>query len=202
MLNAGFTTLETLKSRLLPEAARIDTTYDSALSQLGLAIARRFEAHCARKFDRLVDAVDEFSAWTMAVVLRRYPVEEITTIQLRGYTGALENCEADYSKDESCGLIDFHIPPGTRQDRLVITYTGGYWLDAEDGVAMPAGATPLPEDLLELWIAEVQLHAEARGTFEAVGLRAQKDADKAKLTNGLSEDAVDGLRSYRRFSGE
>jgi hypothetical protein len=202
MLNAGFTTLETLKSRLLPEAARIDTTYDSALSQLGLAIARRFETHCARKLDRLADAVDEFSAWTLSVVLRRYPVETITSVEIRGFTGALEPCETDYSQDDACGLIEFHATPGTLQERLVITYNGGYWLDAEDGVAMPAGATPLPEDLLELWLAEVQLHAEARGTFEAVGLRAQKDADKAKLTNGLSENAVDGLRSYRRFSGE
>jgi hypothetical protein len=200
MLNAGFTTLETLKARILPEAAREDTTWDTALGKLGLAIAGRMEGYCGRKFDRAVGAVDEFSAWTLSVVVRRYPIETITTVQLRDYTGSLSTCDTPYSHDEACGLIDFRATPGDRTERLVITYTGGYWLD--DGGTMPAGATPLPEDLLELWISEVQAHAEARGTFEAVGLRAPKDADKAKLVNGLSENAIDGLRIYRRFSGE
>ena len=200
MLNAGFTTIESLKARILPEAARIDTEYDAALSKLGLAIAARMEGHCARKFDRVVGAVDEFSAWTLSVVLKRYPIETITSVDLRDSAGTLVPCETDYSLDEACGLIDFLQTPGDRSERLVITYTGGYWMD--DGSTMPAGATALPDDVLELWIAEVQRHAEARGTFEAVGLRVQKDAAKATPINGLSEDTIDGLRIYRRFSGE
>lgn len=200
MLNAGFSTIRNLKSRILPEAARIDTTWDTALSKLGLAIAARMEGHCSRKLDRVVGAVDEFSAWNLSVVLKRYPVETVTSVQLRVYTGALETCATAYSQDAACGLLDFHTTPGNRTERLVITYTGGYWLD--DGTTMPVGATALPADLQELWMAEVQRHAEARGTFESVGLRPQKEADKAKLINGLSEETIDGLRPYRRFSGE
>ena len=67
-------------------------------------------------------------------------------------------------------------------------------------MSTPAGATALPEDLLELWLAEVQLQAEARELFGSVALR--KDASKTPPTSGLSADAVDGLRPYRRFSGE
>ena len=200
MLNAGLSTLDYLKSRILPEASREETTWDEALSKMGMAIARRMEGHCARLFDRAEDAEDEFSAWTLAVTLRRYPVETISSISLRAFTGAAEEVDLSYNLASSSGLIEFQSVPGCRDERLLITYTGGYWLD--DGGTMPAGATPLPDDLLEIWISEIQATAEARGTFEAIGLRAQKDATKAPKINGLSEDAVDALKPYRRFSGE
>jgi len=199
MLNAGLSTLDYLKSRILPEASREETTWDEALSKIGMAVARRMEGHCARLFDRAEDAVDEFSAWTLAVTLRRYPVETITGIDIRIFTGAAQAAQVDYNLSASSGLIEFPQVPGTRDERIIITYTGGYWLD--DGDTMPVGATPLPEDLLEIWISEIQATAEARGIFEAIGLRSQKDAAKAPKTNGLSDDAVDALKPYRRFSG-
>jgi len=202
MLNAGFATLDILKARLLPEAARTDTEYDSALSDLGLSIAKRIEAHCNRKIARNTSAVDEFTAWNLSVTLRCYPVESITTIQLRDADGTLTAVDVDYSLDEACGLIDFHGVPGTKLQRLVVTYAGGYWLDPDDGTALPAGAEALPYDLREIWLAEVQRHTEARGTFEAVGLRAQTDANKTPRIFALTEDTVDALRTYRRFSGE
>lgn len=67
---------------------------------------------------------------------------------------------------------------------------------------MPSGATPLPDDLLDTFVSEVQLHAETRGIFAAVGLRSGSDKDKARLINGLSEDTLEALRPYRRFAGE
>ena len=200
MLNAGLSTLVYLKSRLLPEASREETTWDEALGKLGLAIARRMEGHCARAFDRALNVEDEFSAWTLAVTLRRYPVESVSGISLRSFTSAAEAAEISYTLSKSSGLIEFPQVAGTRDERILISYTGGYWLD--DGAAMPSGATPLPEDLLEIWLTEIQATAEARGIFEAIGLRSQKDSTKAPKTNGLSADAVDGLRPYRRFSGE
>lgn len=202
MLNAGLCTLSHLKSRLLPEAARTDTEYDDALSKLGLAIAGRMEGHCARKFARLSGSVDEFNARTLTVCLRRLPVETITSVQVRVFTGALEAFPGLYQIDKSAGLMDFRSAPGDVTERIVVTYTGGYWLDDENGTAMPEGATALPDDLLETFIAEVQLHAESRGIFQAVGLRSRSDAEKSRLITGLSEDAIDGLRPYRRFSGE
>lgn len=202
MLDAGLCTLHHLKSRILPEAAWTDTEYDAALCKLGLAIAGRMEGYCARKFDRLAGAVDEFSARTLAVCLRRQPVETITSVEIRDFTGTVDDYDGGYQLDASAGLLDFPAIPGSMTDRLVITYTGGYWLDDENGTAMPEGATALPDDLLEAFIAEVQIHAETRGIFSAVGLRATSDKDKARLVNGLSEDAIDALRPYRRFAGE
>ena len=203
MLSAGLSTLTYLKSRILPAAAAVETTHDAALARLGLAIAGRMETACNRKFDRAVGAVDTFGAWTLCVTLKRYPVETLTTVQVRDPAGALA-ATTDYAADNDAGMISFETVPGMRSERLVVTYTGGYWLDPRSlpATALPTGATPLPEDLLELWLAEVQLHAETRGLFEAVGLRVQKDSDKAKLLSGLSEGTVAALSPYRRFAGE
>ena len=202
MLDAGLCTLAHLKSRILPEAARMDTEYDAALCKLGLAITGRMEGHCARKFARLSGTVDEFSARTMAVCLRRLPVETISSIQIRAFTGDLDVFDEDYQLDLSAGLISFGSIPGDGTERLVITYTGGYWLDDENGSTLPAGATALPDDLLETFVSEVQLQAEARGIFAAVGLRSTKAGDNARIPNGLSEDTLEALRPYRRFAGE
>lgn len=201
MLNAGLSTLIHLKSRILPAAAATETTWDAALGKLGLAIAARMEAACNRKYERTVGAVDTFSAWTLGVTLKRYPVETITTVQVRDSAGLLA-ATTDYTLDADAGMLSFGTVPGTRDERLVITYTGGFWLDPLTGATLPAGATALPDDLLELWLAEVQAHAEARGLFGALGLRPQKDADKAKLLTGLSENMISGLAPYRRFAGE
>jgi hypothetical protein len=199
MLNAGLSTLTILKSRILPAAATTETTWDAALSTLGLAVARRMENYCQRYFDYLAGAVDSFSAYTLGVTLKRYPVLSITSVVCQDNAGQTATLAAgDYTLDTAAGMLSFETVPGMRAERLVITYTGGFWLEA---TGLPTGATALPADLLEAWIAEVQLQAEARGTFEALGLRAQKDG-KAKPPAGLSEETLEILRPYRRFSGE
>lgn len=201
MLSGGLSTLIYLKSRILPAAATTETTWDAALGKLGLSIATRMEGAINRKLDRAVGAVDEFTAWTLGVTLRRYPVETIATVQVRTADGTLA-AATDHTTDLAAGLLEFVTVPGSRDERLVVTYTGGYWLDPLTGATLPAGATALPDDLLELWVAEVQAHAESRGLFSEVGLRPAKSSEKQKLLGGLTEGTVDGLRPYRRFSGE
>lgn len=199
MLDAGLSTLAYLKTRILPEASQDETTWDVALSALGLAITRRMEGHCNRLFDRAEDAEDEFDAYTLTVTLRRYPVEEIASLALRSFTGSPDEVAFDYNLNKAAGLIEFPSTVGLTTERLIVTYTGGFYLgDAED---MPAAATPLPDDLLEAFISEVQAHAEARGIFEAIGLRSQKDAGKIVKMDGLTADTIAALRTYRRFSG-
>lgn len=200
MLNAGLSTLVYLKSRLLPEAGVDETQWDTALGKLGESVARRFELHCNRLFGRVIAAADLYSARSLAVCLKCYPVESITSVQLRDADGNLSSAGSSYTLDEASGLLEFLTAPGTAAERLKITYNGGYWLDPMDATPLPTGATALPADLLELWIAEVQLQAEARGIFGAVALR--KPDSKIKSAEGLSADTVDGLRGYRRFSGE
>ena len=199
MLDAGFSTLEYLKTRLLPEAGSDDTQWDLALSKLGLALAARFETHCNRHLQRLTAASEIYSARTLSASLKAYPVIALTSVQLRAADGTLATVPASYQLDKACGLLDFPTPPGSSAERLLLTYDGGYWLDPMDGTTLPTGATALPEDLRELWLAEVQLHAEARELFGSVGLRKES---KIPPLAGLSAATVDGLRTYRRFSGE
>jgi hypothetical protein len=121
---------------------------------------------------------------------------------VRVFTGSVGELGWDYTPDLRSGLVQFAAPPGGGTDRLVITYTGGFWLDPLDGSEMPSGATALPDDLLEAWVSEVQAQAEARSLFDAAGIRTAAAADKAKKPNGLSEDTIATLAPYRRFAGE
>jgi hypothetical protein len=199
MLDAGFTPLFHLKSRILPEAGVDDTQWDAALSALGRSVARRFEAHCNRHLERHTAASEIYSARTLAVSLKAYPVITLTSVQLRAADGTLATVAATYQLDKGCGLLDFSTPPGSAAERLLLTYDGGYWLDPMDGTTtLPTGATALPEDILELWLAEVQTQAEARELFGSVALRKEGKTPPA----GLSAATTEGLRPYRRFSGE
>lgn len=202
MLNAGFSTLDYLKSRILPEAAWEETTYDAALSRLGLAVAKRFNNYCNRFFEREEIARDRFGAACLSVVLTHYPVEVINGMFLVTAGGSGQAVEPDaYVLDATSGVIEFLSVPGTQYETLDIEYTGGFWLPVASDEDISGQTFPLPDDILEAWISEIQLQAEARSIFEAVGLRAAKDADKARKNSGLTEDTIQTLNPYRRFAG-
>lgn len=204
MLSAGFATVTLLKSRLLPEAATDDTDHDKTLAALGKSVAASFDRHCNRSFARAVNAVDVFSARGSGWVLRRYPVEEIASVQLRSADNSLEDIDdSTWIVDELSGLLETESIAGHRMQRVVITYTGGYWLNPGNGTAKPAEATELEPDILEAWITQCQHAAESRGLFSAVSLRAQKDENEPRTTDlALLESVVAVLAPYRRFAGE
>lgn len=200
MLDAGFGTLQTLKSRLLPSAVEWEMTWDAPLAALGKAVAARMNAHCNRRFERTVGQVDEFNAATRTVILRACPVETITTLQLRVFTGTLENLTAGYQLDKSAGLMQFASTPGDGTERIVATYTGGYWLD--NGGTMPAGATPLPDDVLEAWIIQCQAWAEARRILGEVALQSLAPKAERPSSLTLTSDVQAILEPYRRYATE
>lgn len=198
MLDAGFTTLTYLKSRILPAGAADELDWDDALAKLGLAVAHKFNNHCNRIFQRVEDQADEFSALNLAIVLRAFPVEEITTLQIRSFTGTLTDFTGGYQLDQRAGLIQFRGAPGERTERLVVTYTGGHWLD--DGTAQPAGTTALPADILEASIIQAQTWAEARNLFGTISL--DKDRKISPSALHLTADIAAILEPHRRYSGE
>lgn len=200
MLDAGFGTLQSLKNAILPQSVAWDNTWDEPLARLGLAVAGRFNAHCNRVFQRVEGWVDEFSADSLAIVLRAYPVETINTIHVRGFTGALEDYTAGYQLDQRAGLLRFRQPPGDGTERIVVDYDGGFWLD--NGGAMPAGSTALPYDIFEAWTLQCQAWAEARRLFGELALQSLNP--KAERPNSLTlhTDVQAILEPYRRFSNE
>jgi hypothetical protein len=200
MLDAGLSSLYYLKSRILPAGGVGLTDWDDSLSKLGLAVARRFENFCNRRLERVEDAAEFYSARSTSVCLKCYPVEAVTSVQLRDTGGTLLNSTTAYHLHKSSGVIEFTGSPGSSTDALLITYAGGYWLD--DGGTMPTDATPLPDDLLEAWVMQCQAWAEARqifGTVSLTGMEPKKNApDPVKLADVV--EAI--LIPYRRFSGE
>lgn len=204
MLSAGFSTTTYLRSRLMPEEASGESEWDAAVAALGKSVAAKFDRHCNRGFARVVNQIDKFSARAAAWVLTRFPVEAIATVELVDPDGAAEAiAEGDWWVDEKPGLLETETIAGTARQKIRITYTGGYWLDPRDGTAMPADATPLPDDVLEAWVLQCQHEAESRGLFHAVSFRAQKDeAAPGTADAGLLEAVTETLRPHRRFAGE
>lgn len=200
MLDAGFGTLQLLKSRLLPSAVEWETTWDEPLAKLGKAVAARINSQCNRRFERSVGQVDEFNAASRAVILRAYPVETITSVQLRVFTGSLANITAGYQLDKKAGMLLFDSTVGEATERIVATYTGGYWLD--DGGTMPAGATPLPDDVLEAWIIQCQAWAEARRILGEVALQSLSPKAERPASLTLTSDVQAMLEPYRRYASE
>lgn len=201
MLEAGFTTLEYLKRRILPAGAVDSMDFDEAIARLGRGVAARFNAHCNRILPRSVDLVDEFNALARAIVLRAFPVESVDSVQIRTFTGALDTHEAGYQIDESAGLMLFETAPGDATERIVVTYTGGFWLD--DGGDQPAGSTALPDDLTEAFIMQVHAWAVARNIFGTVamgGMEAKAQNTPSPVT--LLAEVEQILNPYRRFSNE
>jgi hypothetical protein len=204
MLSAGFTTTTYLKSRLLPSAAAGDTDWDDAVAALGKGVAAKFDRHCNRGFERVVGQLDVFSARASAWTLSRYPVETVTLVRTRDTLDAYSAITAgDWWIDKTAGLLETRSTAGTPYEKLVVTYTGGYWLDPRDGTTLPSGATALPDDVLEAWVLQCQHEAESRGLFGSVSFRSQKDAASPKTTaSGLLESTAEALRPHRRFAGE
>lgn len=204
MLSAGFATVTYLRSRLMPEEAGGETEWDAAVAALGKGVARKFDRHCNRTFERDAAAVDVFTARASAWVLRRFPVEALASVELRDPDGTLHAAETDdWQLDSGAGLLESPALAGTPMQQIRISYTGGYWLDPRDGTAMPEGATELPDDVLEAWVLQCQHEAESRGLFHAVSFRSQKDQGAPKTSAaGLLEAVTESLRTYRRFGGE
>jgi hypothetical protein len=131
-------------------------------------------------------------------VLRAYPVEQINSVQIRVFTGSMDAFTAGYQLNARSGMMLFKSSPGDGTEAVVVDYDGGYWLD--DGDPMPAGATPLPDDLLEALVMQCQAWAEARNLFGTISLDKERKGQPNALQ--LMKDVEAILEPYRRYGGE
>lgn len=203
MLPAGFMSLASLKSRLLPAAAVEDTDWDTQIAALGRAMARRMESHANRVLGRVVGKTDRLSAEASGWTLAAFPVESITSATLVIGSGTSTLIDAsNYMLDPEAGILRTYGALGSKFDSILVVYTGGYWLDPEDGNTLPTGSTPMPEDILEAWVAECQAMAEDRELFRATGLRAPAKgiAGTRVRPDGLLESTRQALAPYIRYS--
>ena len=179
-MNAGLTNLKTLKTHLLAEKLREDTSYDDALTALGLGVAAAFERYCNRKFARVEDDTDIFSAQRTIWVLPRYPLESVDEIAFK-FAGQTDWTDQSstllLNVNNASGMVHFGGLLGGPDDYVRLTYTGGYWWntneDTEDTI--PTGATALPDDLKLAWLLQCKKTWES---YDANGTRIAREAAK------------------------
>jgi hypothetical protein len=197
----GYRNLEWLKARLLPAEMGDESSYDADLSDIGRGVAALFDRTTGRLLRRTVGAVYNCAADADSVVVPCYPIETITSVYLVDATGSTLITGQVESHNASAGIIHFAGAPGSDRQTLSITVTGGYWCD--DAVAaMPNGATPLPDDLVNAWVQQCRAVAEAENIFRAKG--AEKPDKKSTAmtleTLALLPGVKAMLQLYRRYS--
>ena len=198
--------LAILKAFVLPETERAETTWDAALQVIGKGIAGSMEKYCNRHFPRAVDATYICSAARSALVLDRYPVEVISSLEILFDQGDTWENITDMirNNDLGSGMIYLIGTQGRNSARLRVTFTGGYYVDTtEDGSGVqPAGSTELPGDLQFAWLTQCAHLWSLRDNVGAASLIAERSKyhAPAKLADSNLVPAVqDVLNQYRRF---
>ncbi len=167
MALVGYRNLEWLLSRLLPADMGDASDYDADVSNIGLGVAELFDRFTGRKLRRAEGHIFETPADLDAVVVDLYPIEEIEAAEIvvGGVASDIESSIA--GTHPGAGIVRFHGAPGNEADLIRLTLTGGYW--CEDDAAMPAGAIPLPGDILNAWVIQCRAVCEAENTFRGKG---------------------------------
>lgn len=201
-MNAGCANLATLKRHLLPETWETETTLDALLLDLGRGVAGQMEDWCSRRFARVAGGQEEFTGESQLLQLARFPLEVVTSIELKSQGSAVWEVQSDTLDNVSpqAGLLYFTAALGTKRDRVRVTTTAGFWWDQAEPEAtpdvMPAGATALPASLLFAWLLQCQHIFAAR---ELLGVKTLPSSKAAEPGAGIDLLATvkDTLASYR-----
>jgi hypothetical protein len=159
------TQLSTVKARLGIAAA--DVANDDLLTRAIQAVSARFDWECNRTLARTVQAVQEFGAGELEIVVGCYPIEGVTRFELKTSEteGWIEQPGVSYMLRQGCIIslwaplsIQPHLPPiGPLLAR--VTYTGGYVLP---GAQVGAGQVALPPDLESAAVEQVAVWFQQR----------------------------------------
>lgn len=206
-MNLGLGNRTGLRQVLLPAGLALSAgtvAPDSVIDALGLGVARLFERYCNRRFERQVGAQQLVSGDRLNVVLERYPVETVSSIQIRADASAPWESqvvnEFAVGQDLAAGLLEFAAVPGNWMSQIRITYTGGYWFDTtEDGSGVaPEGAQWLPPDLALAWHLCCQEFWNKRDKL-GLSLAGPPDQHVAIARLELPPAIKEMLRTHRRM---
>ena len=142
-MNSGLSNLATLKAWLLPASMQAGADYDAAILAIGRGVALQMEQYCNRYFVRTVDDIFETRADVDHLILPRYPVEEISKLELRNLLsdgwidqGTLSDSVNNWAADSGLVTLPFALSL-IRGARIRLTYTGGFWFDTSEAVPDP-----------------------------------------------------------------
>jgi hypothetical protein len=145
------TQITTVKARLGID--EFDVKYDAILTNAIKAITVRFDKECNRTLARTVDAVEEFDADEREIRLGCYPLEAVSTFEVKTNEaeGWAEQAGVEFLVRRNC-VISLAERLGDCGQLARVTYTGGYVLP---GTTPGAGQTALPDDLEQAAVEQV-----------------------------------------------
>jgi hypothetical protein len=203
-MDLGLGNLAELKGHLLASGLAATSKFDAVIAAIGKGSAATFERYCNRRFGRVVGAQDSFSGDRTTFCLSRFPVESITTVEIRddmvaGWQAQTVN-DVILQRDDPCGLIQFGFVVGIQWTQVRITYTGGYWYDTTEDASgvQPVGSSLLPHDLKLAWLLQCQEIWNSRDKL-GTGI-AQKPTDQPKMDGlDLIPQVKSILQGFKRY---
>jgi hypothetical protein len=207
-MNLGLGNLDDLKQFILAESLRDQTDKDAVLQVIGKGVAAAFHRRCNRDFDRVVGAVDNFTADRSDWTLRRYPVEAITSVEIKSSDseGYVAQTDAIQNSHLEAGLIDFGGFLGDHRTRVRVVYTGGFWFETKEPTdddyptAQPEGTTAVPDDLKQAWLLQCQHVFESKDHLLPKGIAADGSPLPLNLKDAGIVPAVEELlRGFIRY---
>lgn len=164
----GYRNLAWLKARLLPADMGEESDYDADIEAIGKGVAAHFDRFTGRILRRATGVIYECAADREAVVLSCYPVEALTAVQLVDGATVSDISSAVIGTLPKAGIVRFSGLAGANYQTLRLTVTGGYFCE-NGAAALPAGATPLPDDLLQAWVQQCRAVCQAENIFRTKG---------------------------------
>lgn len=200
---AGFGTLTTLKRELLLPAEAATSSRDDAVLDMGRGVAGLIERYCGRAFLRKEGDVRTFPGIERMIGLRRYPVEAVTSVELRssvdeGYV-VVDGQPLNFDPDS--GIVKFGYSLGGDYSVGRITWTGGYWIDPTDDGSdtMPADAVELPYDLKLAWLLQAKNLWDQRNLIDRAKAGVRSGEGLLGGETKIIPVVADMLAPYRRM---
>lgn len=201
---AGYRDLATLKSRLLPAGMGEDWEYDDDLRAIGLGVAAAFDDFTGRTLRRTVGAVHECAADVATVIVGCYPIETVSSVKVSDGVSEWDSGEIIAGVKNKSGIVHLYGAPGLATQTLRITVTGGYWCEDREGddTTLPAGATALPDSLLNAWYQQCRQMCDAENLIrsKAAGKPDKKGGGPELTTMEFIPAVRNILQLHARFS--
>lgn len=199
-----YSTLQTLKSYILPRSLRGQDEWDTMLQAIGKGVADQFDRHCNRKFRREENATVEFGGEHMSYVLPHYPIESVSLVETREDPASAweEYSDAIEQQSNSSGLIQFYSRLVSECDRVRVTYTGGYFIDTTGSTEQPAGSIALPDDVVLAWFEQCAHIFEKKDKLGANFVALDRKLGGALLPvlqTGLTNAVKEMLQGHKRY---
>ena len=190
------TQLATLKTRLRINSFDVDE--DPLLTGFIKHASGRFAAECNRNFDRADNATFEFRANEMNLAPDRYPIESVSSFDLKSNEteGWIAQPNVDFLISPTRCLIELASPLGTSRQKGRVTFTGGFVLP---GDTVGDGQTPLPDEIEQACLDQAVYWYEHRHHLGLLSVSGEGGSLQQFKSLDLLPHVRALLRTYERW---